>query len=506
MRLNYAQSSSLEHRQKLAHLGSYSQDLVTGELVWSDAVYRILGYEPKEIELSFDLFSEHVHPQDRDRFLEANQAFWNGDSAYDLLFRLVCRDETIRTVRSIAHLVRAENGTPRQMFGAIQDITDYGEMLQALEASQVRSSLLTDNLLSILDAIPEFLCVLDKDDSIKFTNRAFRKLFGEPIRDRCPHYADARKFSGQNFPAKGAIRASESLGWELTTSNGNIFLVHSVPYTDPFGQTCVIELGVNITGRKETEHRKTVLEEQLQQSQKLEAIGQLAGGVAHCFNNILTSIIGNAELLGMSLEKELPLDHSHRLYLDQILQSGERAAVITKQLLAVGMKQQVSPKIVDPLQVIQNIETLLRPVIRENIAISIPRTSQSLKVYIDPNHLEQSVLNLVLNAQDAMPDGGTLAISVQEISPNSFAIPEPSTLAKADSYISIGVSDTGVGISKENMDHVFEPFFTTKEIGQGSGLGLAMVHGIVSQAQGLVTLDSTPDQGSTFTLILPRVM
>jgi PAS domain S-box-containing protein len=245
-----------------------------------------------------------------------------------------------------------------------------------------------------------------------------------------------------------------------------------------------------------SERRK--LEEQLRQSQKMEAVGRLAGGVAHDFNNSLGVILGYTELLLREAGEP------QRGKLDQILKATHRASGLTRQLLAFSRKQSVDPKVLDLNALLSNLETMLGRLIGEDIDLAIVPGADLGQVKADPGQLEQVVMNLCLNARDAMLDGGLLRIETANVELDAEATTrhEPRPRGR---YVMLAVSDTGCGIDQANLSKIFEPFFTTKELGKGTGLGLAMAYGIVKQAGGHVRVESEPGHGTTFRIYLPRV-
>ena len=242
------------------------------------------------------------------------------------------------------------------------------------------------------------------------------------------------------------------------------------------------------------------LEEQLIQSQKMEAIGQLAGGVAHDFNNILTAIIGYGNLIQM----KIPDNGKLMQYMDPLLASADKAKHLTQALLAFSRKQIISPKPVDLNEVIRNVKTFLIRLIGEDIEMITHFTEKDLVVFADAGQIDQVLMNFATNARDAMPDGGTFSIETDVVT-----IGEPFLrkhhYGKPGEYALIRVSDTGVGISKKIMEHIFEPFFTTKEVGKGTGLGLSIVYGIVKQNNGYINVYSEPDNGTVFRIYLPLI-
>ncbi len=245
----------------------------------------------------------------------------------------------------------------------------------------------------------------------------------------------------------------------------------------------------DITGRKQ-------LENQLRHSQKMEAVGSLAGGVAHDFNNVLLAIGGYSELLLRELEE----GHARRRRVTEIQKAAGRATALTRQLLGFSRKQVLQPQLVDLNDVVAGIEPVLRRLIRENIALRVDAQSWPLTVLADPGQLDQVVLNLALNARDAMPDGGELSISAG----SRTSMPGRPMRSACGRHCHVSVSDTGVGMDSDTQARVFEPFFTTKAAGEGTGLGLSTVYGIVAQSGGAVSVESAPGAGSFFTVYLPE--
>ena len=263
----------------------------------------------------------------------------------------------------------------------------------------------------------------------------------------------------------------------------------------------IVILEEQITERRQAEKARSELEQKLHESQKMEALGQLAGGVAHDFNNLLTIIIGYTGLL---LKHRLADDDPTRKEVAEIQRAGVQAANLTNQLLAFSRRQMLQPKVIDLNQVITEVETMLRRLIGENIHFMTILEPDLGRVRVDMGQMEQVIINLVINARDAMPRGGTLTITSANATVDEAEI-EQHLQAKPGDFVRLTVSDTGIGMDAATQARIFEPFFTTKAKGEGTGLGLATVHGIISQSDGYLTVDSAPNQGATFNLYLPRV-
>lgn len=246
-----------------------------------------------------------------------------------------------------------------------------------------------------------------------------------------------------------------------------------------------------------TERR--TLEIQLRQSQKMEAVGRLAGGIAHDFNNMLTAITGHAQLL----EGELPESSPLREHIDVIRMAADRSADLTRQLLAFSRKQILQPQVIDLNDVVRAMEPMLRRMIGEAIDITADLTRSLSPVFADPGQVEQVLMNLVLNARDAMPGGGTILVSTREAELSAAYFASHNVDVKPGHYAMLAVSDSGIGMDGVTQARVFEPFFTTKPTGKGTGRGLSTVYGIVKQTGGFVWVYTEPGIGSTFKVYLP---
>jgi two-component system, cell cycle sensor histidine kinase and response regulator CckA len=248
---------------------------------------------------------------------------------------------------------------------------------------------------------------------------------------------------------------------------------------------------IDLTGQKS-------LEVQFAQSQKMQAVGQLAGGVAHDFNNLLTAMIGFCDLLLLRLRSDDPSFSD----IMQIQQNANRAANLTRQLLAFARQQTLQPRVLDITDVLIDLSHLLRRLIGENIELKVAHGSDLGPIKVDQGQLEQVIINMAVNARDAMPDGGRLVIRTANVN-QAHPVRRGHELMPAGDYVQIEVADSGVGIPEENLERIFEPFFSTKELGSGTGLGLSTVYGIVKQSGGFIFVESAPNTGTLFQVYLP---
>lgn len=377
------------------------------------------------------------------------------------------------------------------------DITDRKRIERELQASEARYR-------TLIEFAPEAIVVFDVDSgTFAEVNAEACRLFGAPASQLST--LDFVKLSPPVQPGgrPSSTAAAECLDrairgdtpvfeWTYRTVAGRDLTceVRLVRLPDP---TRVLIRGsiMDIAGRRQ-------LEEQLRQSQKMEAIGQLAGGVAHDFNNLLTVISGYAEIL----MNRLPEGDPNSALVKGIGDAAERAAWLTARLLAFGRRAVSAPQVFDLNALVSDGERILRRLIGEHIALQVDTEPRPLHVKLDPGQWSQVMLNLAINARDAMPAGGTLRITTRSLDADSMFLRNHPGLADG-TYACFSVSDTGLGMQPEVRAHIFEPFFTTKEVGKGTGLGLAVVHGIVTQAGGAIDVETAPGAGTTFTVYLP---
>jgi PAS domain S-box-containing protein len=347
---------------------------------------------------------------------------------------------------------------------------------------------------TLIEALPVSIVHVDQHRVIQLVNESFstlcrrskEELIGLPLERllvcKMPRQPD-----------------KDGRAWEQTWQSPDgrlaVLKIRSVELRDT-GELLIIE---DITVRREAETRQAKLDEAMHQAERLATVGRLAGGIAHDFNNLLLVISGYCELLRDSLARDSPLQDM----VAQIAQASERATQLTRQLLAFSRRQPIQPKVVDVNDVIRRVEPLLIRLCGEDIRLRLALASEPAWIRIDPAQLDQVLLNLAANARDAMPRGGELRITVRLID-HPPRVPTGLTHG-APRVVRLEVADTGCGMSDEVLARCFEPFFTTKEQGKGTGLGLATVHGIVTQAGGLITVASKPGHGTTFTIEFPCV-
>jgi two-component system cell cycle sensor histidine kinase/response regulator CckA len=409
-------------------------------------------------------------------------------------FRLRHHDGTWRHIESVG-VNRLDDPGIRGVIINYRDVTDSRRAEEALREGELRYRQLTEQATDIIyncDLEGRFTFVnptgtrLTKFTEQELLGRHFLSLIRKDYRERAAEFYSRQR--------EQYIRSTYFEFPAIAKDGSELWLGQSVQIVEEHGKPAGVQaIARDITAR-------LALEDQLRQAQKMEAIGRLAGGVAHDFNNVLTAILGSADLLSLMLEPDDP----KWAEADAIKRAADRGAALTKRLLAFSRPHRASAAVVDLAEVVAHMEPMLRRLVLDKIAIRVSSTRPSIHVRADETAVNQIVLNLIVNARDAMPDGGTATIDMGVI---TLGEPLAPTLGiMPGEYAGLSVSDTGHGIPADILRHLFEPFFTTKPADQGTGLGLSIVYGIVKSLGGAIEVQSEVGHGATFTIYLPLVI
>jgi two-component system, cell cycle sensor histidine kinase and response regulator CckA len=465
-----------------------SWNLTTDAMVWDREAQPPLDYEWSMVSDTADWWYDRIHPQDRERVVGSiDQAITGGETSWAEEYRFRRMDASYAVVRDRAVIVRDETGRPVKVLAALTDI------------GAVRAA--TSRLEQVLEAFPHGIWLIDVHGRIVQANAASRQIWSDAPEhlDSLSEYRAFWADTGEpvlfeDWPAARALRSGETSHHreiQLETPDGarKSLLLSAVPLRDPEGELAgALVISEDITERRAREAAERQQTEQLLQSQKMEAIGRLAAGIAHDFNNLLTGILSYSDLILQELRPDDPL----RADVDQIRDAGQRAAGLTRQLLAFSRRQLLHPRVVSLNLAVTELEPMLRRLLGPQVTLELELDPALSNVLVDPTQIEQVLVNLTLNARDAMPEGGRLHIATANAE------------LEGDSWVTVRVSDTGIGIEEAIQPRIFEPFFTTKQAGAGRGLGLSTVYGIVEQSGGRITLESRPGEGTTFTIYFPR--
>lgn len=387
-----------------------------------------------------------------------------------------------------------EDGEPI-FVGIIRDLTERKAAEQALREGAER-------MRAVLETAVDGVILIDSRGRIQMFNPACERLFGyeseevigRNVRMLMPQpYRDEHDEYLRNYVTTGK-RKIIGIGREVTglrRDGGTFPMDLSVGEAKQDGESIFVGIIHDLSSRKRTE-------EQLVQAQKMETVGQLSGGIAHDFNNLLTVILGNAEALSSRLKAREDL----RQLSETIVAAAERGAQLTQRLLAFSRRQMLQPTALDCNALVESMQVMMGRMLREDIELRVSSSATPVLAMADPAQLESAVLNLALNAQDAMPDGGTLTIAVSELDIDPASLGRGAEI-NAGRYACVCVTDDGFGMDAETLARAFEPFFTTKEVGKGSGLGLSMVYGFAKQSNGHISIYSEPGLGTSVRLYLP---
>jgi PAS domain S-box-containing protein len=475
--------------QHIACVGTWAWDVVTNTVTWSDELFRQYGLEPQSSGMTYERFLELLHPDDRAMADGLVRDAFRTRQPFAFDHRIAAPDGGDRWFHARGDVVVDDAGRVVRMVGSSQDITER----KRTEAELRQQA-------HIFETISDAVIVMDVEMRVTDWNPAAARIFGytkaemlgQPLRllnapeggaeiDR-----QVREAFERDGPWVGEIPFVRKDG-----KRGVADVIVAMQYDAQDRPGSIISVSRDVTDRRR-------LEAQLQQAQKMEAVGRLAGGIAHDFNNMLTAVKAYTEFLLEDLDATDP----RRTDVQEIAKSADRAASLTRQLLAFSRKQVLQPRPLDLNEVVEGMGKMLRRLIGDDVQV-VTRLDPHLRlVEADPSQLEQVIMNLAVNARDAMPDGGTMTIETQNVALDTV---DAAWGIQPGSYAQLAITDTGIGMDAEVRAQIFEPFFTTKPVGQGTGLGLSTVYGIVKQSGGHVSVYSEPGVGSTFKVYLPHV-
>ena len=481
-----------------ARLGVWDWDIDRNILNWDARMYEMFGVRPDQFTSCFEAWEKTLHPDDLPAARATVQEAMAQRTDLKTEFRVVRADGEVRYIEAFGILQFDPEGKPRRLTGVNWDITERKTLEEQLRQREERFRLLIENASDLINIVSPLGIMLYQSPSsertLGYPSAEFlgRNIFELIHPDDLLKVADAmhRGLVHPGTPIQVEYRCRRQDGaWLHFESVGKAI----APAAGGEAETWVL-----VNSRDMTESRK--LGEQLRQSQKMEAIGRLSGGVAHDFNNLLTVIQGRVSILQTSGRLPAGLADSAQ----EIAQAAERAANLTRQLLAFSRQQVMQTRELDFNDTVANLTSMLQRVLGEDIRMQLDYAPEPLHVQADTGMMEQVLLNLVVNARDAMPGGGRLRIETLLIE-LSTAEAARHPKASAGMFVGLRVTDSGEGIAPEILPRIFDPFFTTKDVGKGTGLGLATVYGIVEQHRGWVTVESEVGCGTTFHVFLPRL-
>ena len=472
-----------------------------GEILFaSEASLPILGFTPEE--MIGRSVPRMVHPEDRSLNRASQAGLFTGEGHSLVVNRIEHKDGGYRWLESRTSSFLAPDGAHRALIVS-RDVTD-----------RRHTELGRDLLYRVVQEAADLVLVCSTDTTLRFANQAASRRLGATFEpDGKPRAAtdrleallmpeDAERLGREILPLltpaqpwSGELHLRNPEGDSPIPTEATIFLFLGEAEGEPSYLAVTLR---DVEARRSAEEKLRQSEFRLNQAQKMEAVGRLAGGIAHDFNNLLTAIIGYSDLV----LDELGEDHGARRDAEEILRAAERAGGLTRQLLAFSRRQVLQPEPVDLNAVVADIDRMMRRLIAENIELVTIQDGELRPIVADPGQLEQVVVNLVVNAEDAMPRGGRLEL---ETANHVATTPRrtDSGLLEAGEYAVLRVTDTGIGMDEQTRAQIFEPFFTTKETHQGTGLGLASVYGIVSQTGGQIEVETSPGTGTSFTVYFP---
>ena len=516
--------AELARVQQLGRIGGLEVDLTTGFRNRRSPEYLLIhGLPPDAANETHEDWVRRIHPEDREATEKKFRNAVDGDvREYSVQYRIIRpSDGETRWISVTSTIARDDSGKAIRLVGAHTDVTEQVLAERALRQSEERYRRLADQLAElnatlaqrveektrerdrIWNVSQDLLVVADRNGVWQTVNPAWTRTLGWSEAERLNRTSEWLEHPDDNGRTRAQAR---KLGATETTVRFESRFRHKdgsyrwLSWTGVSDNDRNYAVARDVTSEKVAAERLRATEEALLQSQKMEAVGQLTGGIAHDFNNLLTGIVGSLDLLQTRLSQGRTENVAR--YINAAMTSANRAAALTHRLLAFARRQPLIPKSVDVNRLAVSLEDLLRRTIGETIDLQVAASDDLWFTLCDPNQLESALLNLAINARDAMPDGGRLTIATSNARLDSVTADTPALSPGA--YVCIGVTDTGVGMSAEVAARAFDPFFTTKPIGQGTGLGLSMIYGFARQSNGHVTIDSKIGQGTKVRLYLPR--
>lgn len=471
-------------------LDSTSPEDVPDEIELDPALKAFIGFEDHEMPNSRAAWTARIFPEDREASRQASLAHLRGETALlETRYRIRHKDGSIRWIYSCGRIERDGEGRPAGASGIAWDVTERVE-----SEDRVRK------LSRAVEQSSSLLLITDIEGKIEYVNPKFTRTTGYTLEEaigKTPAILKSDQTPREDYKEmwETILEGNEWQGEfrNLKKSGEPLVVIASIsPIRNNSGKiTHFVGVQEDITERRKVER-------QLVQAQKMEGIGQLVSGVAHDFNNLLTGIVGFADLSLGTVADDDPL----KVNLQQISKAGESAMSLTRQLLTFSRQQPRPPRVIDLNEVITGFEKLLRRTISEDIELVTHLAPKPAVVNADPSQLEQILVNLAVNARDAMPEGGRLTVETADVDLEETSLSEELDLAPGR-YATLTIADTGRGMDEATSQRVFEPFFTTKPRGRGTGLGMSTVYGIVKQGAGHIEVDSTPGEGTTFRIYLP---
>lgn len=457
-------------------------------------------------------FFTRIHPLDRTRVRLAVTGILNGAEVFDREYRLQGPDGMIRWVHARGRCGYSADGTPSRFTGVLVEITEQKRVEERLRIAQTAGRVGTFEYVpgfATVEASPQFCALLGIVPAVNLSVSAVNSLVteGGPLLDpglreagELP-YAEMRVRLADIGETRWLARRGEAVRDDASSELRHVGVIYDVTATKA-SEVALREMNDTLEARvQEAIAEREQAEEQLRQSQKMEAVGQLTGGIAHDFNNLLTGIVGSLDLMQTRINEGRTENLSR--YSNLAMASAQRAAALTHRLLAFSRQQPLEAKAVDVNRLVGSMDDLLRRTLGERVRLEVVVSGGLWLTLCDPNQLENALLNLAINARDAMPEGGRLIIETA----NSFlddAYVAREIGVRAGQYVCVCVTDTGSGMPAEVIAKAFDPFFTTKPIGQGTGLGLSMIYGFAKQSEGNVKIYSETGKGTSVKLYLPR--